>query len=276
VHALHTHYAVLLMIVGAFLFVAPAQVSEAFDAPCVVSTGTPSAVAAQSAGLITFVLGVYSLAAAVGRWPLVYFRLTYFPRFVSAALFAALVATGRLPTPFLLCAAVEATVASATVWLLSVAKRQEEEDGAERDDRDGGEWRGDGNKCNDQLLLFFDWIAAAQVAHAVMSGAFQMSMLGQPRQTLSLAFGVDAVSNDDGAVAAWGHAMGVLEFFMTWTYALSGVVGELGLFVRLSVVTRCLALVILVAGWAAGVSTDLQVSYSNHCMFLFLNFPHHG
>jgi hypothetical protein len=43
--------------------------------------------------------------------------------------------------------------------------------------------------------------------------------------------------------------MGAMEILMTWAYAVSGVVGGMESFVRLSVITRLLAMTVLFVGW---------------------------
>eukprot|EP00038_Savillea_parva_P021084 m.240244 g.240244 ORF g.240244 m.240244 type:complete len:194 (-) comp50045_c0_seq1:50-631(-) len=143
-----------------------------------------------------------------------------------------------LPQVFLGIAAGEMVVMLATVRLLALARRNASE------------------PVDQVLRLHVDRIAAAQLLHAVASGVFQVTMLFQPRLALSGVFG--SYQPDPGTVQ-WARVMGALEIFMTWTYALSGVVGGLEPFVRLSVMTRLGALCVLVAGWAVGISDMSQV-----------------
>lgn len=112
---------------------------------------------------------------------------------------------------------------------------------------------------NTYLLLHFDRLSVVQLAHAVLSGAFQLAMLAIPGPTLAVMLREPSMANDTAAVQ-WGHVMGMLELFMTWTYALSAVVGGLEPFVRLSVITRLGATVLLALSWGMGWSTEAQVA----------------
>lgn len=236
-HTLHWHYGGIYVMLGAFLFLAPMQGSTVFASPTTKAPGPLGKMIIQTAGLILAVLGAYSVAAAEGRWSVLYFRMTYYPRILSALLFGLLVWTHKLPASFLLFTVVEAIVAALTFRLLKQAKRSGVHFGA--------------------LSLRFDRIAVAQALHAVLSGMFQMFMLFRPRSALTILLSMDPADVDEEAVR-WGHVMGALEIFMTWTYAASAVVHGLEPFVRLSVVSRLGAVAVLGVGYLCEVSTLKQ------------------
>jgi len=61
------------------------------------------------------------------------------------------------------------------------------------------------------------------VLHAALSGGFQMAMMLRPAAAMAYAGMGDTIGTDRQAVQ-WGHVMGGLELFMTWTYAASATV----------------------------------------------------
>ena len=231
-YLVHQVYGYLLVLAGVWLFVRPDDASAAVGIPL----GADDAwgrVIVNTSGIIVTVLGLYSVAASAAEWSMTYFRLTYVPKFLTCGALAMHVSNGKMPEAFLVPAAIEAAVGLATVLCL----------------------RG---LPNPPYKLHFDNICVAQLLHAVLSGAFQIAMLLTPYLALSSVMSADIKESDQAAIT-WGRFMGAAEIMMTWTYTLSGGVGGLEPFVRLSVVTRLFAFVALAAGWAAGLCVPEQV-----------------
>jgi hypothetical protein len=234
---IHRCHGYLYMLIGMVLFFRPEAATSAFGVPTTAGDALGATIT-QTAGLITTVLGAYSWAAAEGQWSFVYFRMTYFPRLLTVLAFSMLLVAGKLPSAFLGFVVCEAGLVVATFRCLAQAKRDGVNPG--------------------HLRLHFDRLFVAQALHAVASGVFQICMLLQPRATLAFMMGVDSADIDAAAVT-WGHVMGALEIFMTWTYFASAVVGGLEPFARLSVVTRLGAASLLGVGFVWGVSTLQQL-----------------
>ena len=231
-YLIHQVYGYLLVLAGAWLFVRPDDASAAAGIPLEPDDAW-GRVIVNTSGIIVTVLGVYSVAASAAEWNVTYFRLTYLPKFLTCSALAMHVSNGKMPPAFLVPAGVEATVGLATMLCL----------------------RG---LPNPPYKLHFDNICGAQLLHAVLSGAFQIAMLLAPYLALSSVMSAE-IKETDHAAMAWGRFMGAAEIMMTWTYTLSGFMGGLEPFVRLSVVTRLFAFVALAAGWAAGLCVKEQV-----------------
>eukprot|EP00041_Stephanoeca_diplocostata_P018529 m.388004 g.388004 ORF g.388004 m.388004 type:complete len:684 (-) comp21041_c0_seq3:33-2084(-) len=242
-HSLHLVYGSLYMLVGAALFFFGPFISTHYvGIDCSASKHGSTIV--QTAGLITGVLGAYSVTASTAAWDMIYFRLTWFPHFLTALVACNLVYTARLPPAFAFVAVVEATIGETTRYVLKQRHAAV----------------GTAAECgHHHLRLHFDRLSAVQLAHAVLSGAFQLAMLAAPGPTLGVMLG-EATIGADAAAVQWGHVMGMLELFMTWTYALSAVVGGLEPFVRLSIITRFGATLLLAVGWLMGWSTLSQLT----------------
>jgi len=98
----------------------------------------------------------------------------------------------------------------------------------------------------------------AQLLHAVASGTFAFLMSWTPTLVLptvvpealplSLSEAPSDVLHYQQALM-WARVMGVSEFMMTWTYAISGFVEGMEAFATLSVVTRIGATLVLWFGY---------------------------
>ncbi|EGD75548.1 hypothetical protein PTSG_06618 [Salpingoeca rosetta] len=230
-HAFHFFYGALLSLVGTLAFLDPQRFSHYFGVPC---SALPSSGAfiAQTAGLIIAVLGSYSLCAAVLKWPMVYFQVTWAPKLVTAFFFAVLVLLGRLPAPFWLFVFVETWIGLITLVL---------------------------SRPHVRLSYFFNGLTLTQGFHALASGIFAMIMTVCPLLALPNVIAMDASADKDdfNAAVAWGHVMGAAEFMMTWTYSASAFVDGMQRFAWLSVASRLSAVVVLWVAFALG-HTSLQ------------------
>ncbi len=239
VHAVHLCYGLLLAVLGSLHFMDPEYVAELFGVPA-RTFPHGEAILSQTAGLIEIVLGLYSIVASLGAWPMAYFRLTLPPKLVTATTFALLIWCQRLPGHFGVLVALEVLVACLTSLALELHHR------------------GDGPVAYE---FRFDRVTAAQWSHAIASGIFNMALTFSPGAVLPVMV-PDLVVEEGGSLSAsilaWGHVMGAWEFMMTWTYLLSGIIVDLDPFVRLSVYTRLGASLGLFLAAATGVATFTQ------------------
>ena len=73
-----------------------------------IANSGSAATLANTFGLITAVLGTYSLVAVAAGWDPVYFRMTYLPKLLTAVALGWHIRGGRLPTAFWPAVAIEA------------------------------------------------------------------------------------------------------------------------------------------------------------------------
>lgn len=238
-YTLHKVYGYLLFLIGIWLFVTPDDASKFVGLPL---TSEDSAyddkwgrVCCNTSGIIVGVLGLYSIAAATAQWSTAYFRLTYLPKFLTCGALVMHVQNGKMPEAFLYPAAIEAFVGLATLVCLQ------------------------GTPPVPPYKLHFDKVCVAQLLHAGLSGAFQIAMLLTPHIVLPMVMSDEINPDTDNGAMVWGRFMGASEIMMTWTYFLSGFMGGLEPFVRLSVVTRLMAFVGLATGWCFGLCVPEQV-----------------
>eukprot|EP00730_Choanoeca_flexa_P014430 TRINITY_DN6310_c0_g1_i1.p1 TRINITY_DN6310_c0_g1~~TRINITY_DN6310_c0_g1_i1.p1 ORF type:complete len:592 (+),score=140.78 TRINITY_DN6310_c0_g1_i1:114-1889(+) len=226
-HAVHLMYGLAFCCLGAFGFFYPDVWSRSMGVAC-GSLPSPDAVIAQTAGLIIFVLGSYSVAAAKLQWPVIYFQMTYLPKLLTSALYVFQIARGQIPASFLSLAAVELFIGMYTYVLVQ--------------------------QCQPvPVKYFYNALTAAQLAHGVASGAFALLLAFAPELALPNLLGDAEIKPGSGAMI-FGYIMGAAETTMTIVYSASGFIEGMQRFAWLSVVSRYSALLTLWIGL-----------YFNHC-----------
>lgn len=235
VYALHLVYGLVFTAAGVLQFVEPSAASELLNLTIEPFPAAP-AVLSQTSGLITAVLGIYSLVASLGRWDLVFFRMNVVPKLVVALTFAWLTHSSLLPSTFWIYAISEGLLGLLTFLLLP--------------------------NSLPPLRTQFNLLTFAQVFHAIPSGTFALLMTFAPQSVLHnivpdiLDAPVDSERYRNTLI--WARVMGASEFTMTWLYTFSGVIVGLDPFAKLSVYTRYGALLTLFSATALGRCTLTQ------------------
>eukprot|EP00045_Choanoeca_perplexa_P013349 m.151120 g.151120 ORF g.151120 m.151120 type:complete len:612 (-) comp16330_c0_seq2:34-1869(-) len=220
-HTIHLLYGCVFLCLGAFGFAYPHVWSESMGVAC-DPLPSPDAVIAQTAGLIIFVLGSYSVVASLWRWPVIYFQMTFLPKLLTAGLYIFQIYRHQIPPSFLLLASVELFIGLIT-WVL-VAQTHPE-----------------------PIKYFYNGLTAAQLAHGVASGAFALLLALAPEFALPSLLG-DVTLQPGSAALVFGYVMGAAETTMTIAYSTSGYVEGMQRFAWLSVVSRYSALATLWVG----------------------------
>eukprot|EP00049_Salpingoeca_infusionum_P022498 m.7102 g.7102 ORF g.7102 m.7102 type:complete len:626 (-) comp5217_c0_seq2:3675-5552(-) len=227
-HQLHLVYGLVMLVFGSLAFVCPHFLAKILY---VAVPDSPASMMTQLLGVVTFVLGVYSVVASVFKWPIDFFRASWFPKLAVAAFYIALVWIEQLPTSFLLYAVLDGFVGFATLGLVLAM----------------------GCSSLPKLPWAFTSLTVSQMSHTIASGSFAFIMMLMPQLVLPQVLGKDAqgaeISDEAGY---WGRSMGASEFMMTWIYAASGLLTSLIGFAWLSVVTRIGVTVVLFATWYIG------------------------